>query len=166
MHHEGVQNNDEHQRQEEAEEEEGSIKYLTIMDIHVGIKLSVDAEDFWFKFDQIEICERGWIADANDQPEDEYCYHGIPRGSDGHGLYGVHHSQVPVQGHEDESVDAGVSGDVKEVLVQPTEELTERPQRHEVSNPRKRDAHDDKEEICCGQIENEDVRGAAHLFVR
>lgn len=73
--------------------------------------------------------------------------------------------EEPVQRHEDERENGGVSGDDDEILDRAAPEIAERPEREDVIGGREGDAEDDEEEIRHGQIDYENVRRRAHLRV-
>lgn len=106
-------------------------------------------------------------VDAEDEHPGGRCNdRSVPPRSPRHRPDGVNNSKVPVKGHHDEGVDAGVGRDVYDVLVDLAPAVTERPDGYGVTDCGERNADDDEEEVGCGEVDDEDVGGVAHLAIR
>lgn len=65
----------------------------------------------------LEKRQHWWVGGANDDPRDSKSQERIPLCTDCNGTYRMYHSQVAVQRHQDKCIDACVSRDVYNVLI-------------------------------------------------
>lgn len=103
------------------------------------------------------------VADTDDEPVDGDRQARVALCPDGDRSDRVDDSQEAIQGHKDESVDAGVGSDVGHVLVDLTPGGAEGPDGESVAGGGERDADDDEEKIGDGKTDDEHVRHVLRL---
>ena len=106
------------------------------------------------------------VEGEHDEPEQGRRDNRIALRATRHRAEWMHHSQVAVERHQHERVDAHVRRHVQQVLVALARDAAERPDAQAVGDRREGDAHDDEEEVGDGKIDDEDVGRVAHLLVR
>jgi len=132
--HEPVQHADRGQRHDVREGEECCVEHLSVrhgahrvvvVDVHVdALRPALVVERV---LDDAVLERDVGIEETDQRPQDSYCQAGTADGAYRHGLDGVDDSEVAVEGHEDQGVDARVGGHVDDVLVELTPGVAERP---------------------------------------
>ena len=106
-----------------------------------------------------------WIVQATCSVVQFSCWTLIECLEEAQATYRAHDRQEPVDGHEDEGVDADVWRHVDEILHGLAPDQPERPVVEGVVGGGERDAEDDEEQVGHRQVEDQNVGGVAHRLV-
>lgn len=109
--------------------------------------------------------EDWYRAHQDDDPRDADGGDGVALGTDRHGGDGVDDGQEAIETHQYQSVDTRVSCDHDQVLDHLAPHVTEGPEGQDVVGGGEGHAEDDEAEVGNGEVDDEEVRGAAHLLV-